>query len=151
MIINKSGDILKANENYICHQVNIQGIMGGGLARQIANLYPNVEEEYSRLCNNNKNDYKKLKGIFYNVRIDKNRIIANCFTQKPNFDTDYEAVEECFRKLFKQCKDFNRTICLPYKYGCGIANGKWNKILNIIENLSNEIGIDVNIYRLEEI
>lgn len=25
------------------------------------------------------------------------------------------------------------------------------KILNIIENLSNEIGIDVNIYRLEEI
>lgn len=62
-----------------------------------------------------------------------------------------KAVEECFRELFKQCKDFNRTICLPYKYGCGIANGKWNKILNIIENLSNEIGIDVNIYRLEEI
>ena len=43
MLINKSGDILKATENIICHQCNTQGIFGGGLAYQIKGTYPNCE------------------------------------------------------------------------------------------------------------
>jgi len=34
------GDILTVKKGYVCHQVNIQGIMGAGLALQIKNKWP---------------------------------------------------------------------------------------------------------------
>ena len=42
------GDLLKTDATLILHQVNLQGIMGGGLAYSIARKYPSVEREYSR-------------------------------------------------------------------------------------------------------
>ena len=38
MITIKIGNILEATENFILHQVNENGIMGGGLAFQIGGL-----------------------------------------------------------------------------------------------------------------
>lgn len=46
MIIDKKGDVLESGCNVICHQVNEYGVMGGGLAKQIANKYPSVSEDY---------------------------------------------------------------------------------------------------------
>jgi O-acetyl-ADP-ribose deacetylase (regulator of RNase III) len=48
------GDILNAKENIICHQVNCQGVMGSGLAKQIKNKYPNVYAKYKKFCEENK-------------------------------------------------------------------------------------------------
>lgn len=42
-----NGNILECTENIIVHQVNVQGIMGGGVARQLANQYINLEKEYT--------------------------------------------------------------------------------------------------------
>lgn len=50
MVTIKNGDILESTENIICHQVNVDGIMGGGLARQIASCYPDVEKGYREFC-----------------------------------------------------------------------------------------------------
>lgn len=49
------GDILTPNKalSYhpiICHQVNCKGVMGGGLAKQIRDVYPNVYYIYKRKC-----------------------------------------------------------------------------------------------------
>lgn len=149
MLINKVGNILNAEESIICHQVNVDGVMGGGLAKQVANAYPNVEKEYKKVCNSLNYDYERLKGLSKNVKINDKQFIANCFTQKPNFDTDYKAIEKCFNFLLAMCKSFNKTICVPFKYGCGIANGDWNKVSKILEDLSEEYKVDINIYRLE--
>ena len=46
MISYHNGDLLKSGCDIICHQVNLQGVMGGGIARQIANKYPDVEKSY---------------------------------------------------------------------------------------------------------
>lgn len=50
MVNIKQGNILDAKENIIVHQVNVQGIMGGGVARQLANQYKELEKEYSKFC-----------------------------------------------------------------------------------------------------
>ena len=42
------GDLLKAKEDIIIHQVNCQGAYGAGLAKQIANKYPKAKKEYVR-------------------------------------------------------------------------------------------------------
>lgn len=149
-LIYKKGDILEATENIICHQVNVDGIMGGGLAKQIASHYPNCENEYQKLCISFNKKYNLLRGEACLVNIDKKKFIANCFTQLPNFDTDYEALNDCFRFLLKFCKGTNMTICIPYRYGCGIANGDWNIVSQIFEDLSNEYDVDIVVYQLEE-
>ena len=37
-----NGDLLKAEETYLVHQVNCCGVMGKGLALQIRNKYANI-------------------------------------------------------------------------------------------------------------
>lgn len=150
MIMIKQGNILNATENVICHQVNVDGIMGGGLALQIAKLYPDVENKYKNYCKQNRNVYEALCGDCQLVKINNNQEIANCFTQMPNFNTDYSAIFDCFTTLLMKCKYSNKTIAIPYKYGCGIANGNWNIVYKIFEELSKEYMVDIVIYKLEE-
>ncbi len=150
MLIYKNDDILKATENIICHQVNVDGIMGGGLAYQIARTYPNVEIFYRDYCNFLSNNYELLKDDYCIVQAKQNQYIANCFTQKPNFETDYDSLKVCFEALLNMCKNNNKTICVPYKYGCGIAKGDWNIVEIILSELSDKYGVDISIYRLEK-
>lgn len=117
MLIYKTGDILKATENIICHQVNVDGVMGGGLALQIAKQYPEVEKQYQSYCENCNNDYERLKGRVYEIEVENKYTI----------------------------------IAVPFKYGCGIAKGDWNIVSKIFEDLSNEYGIDISVYKMESI
>ena len=40
------GDLLEANLDYYCHQVNCQGKMGSGIAKSIKEKWPIVYKEY---------------------------------------------------------------------------------------------------------
>ena len=145
MLIYKKGNILKATENIICHQVNEEGIMGGGLALQVATQYPHVEQEYKKFCN-------EFKGLLYGqyqvCKIDNKKYIVNCFTQR-KFVTNLKDIENVFRELLESCKLNNFSVCIPLKYGCGIANGNWDEVSKLFEDLSNEYEIDISVYRLE--
>lgn len=149
MLVYKKGNILNANENIICHQVNVRGIMGGGLALQVAKSYPNVEEKYTEYCEENLHCYEVLRGEPYIVDINEKQQIANCFTQELNFDTNYQDIEDCFTTLLIICKENNKTICIPKNYGCGIANGDWRIVEKIFEKLSNIYDVDIVIYEWE--
>ena len=118
------GDLLLTDADIICHQVNLQGYMGGGLALSIAKKYPDVEDEYIKY------PYKKLGEVCFSETEDF--VIANCFTQTEDFDTDYDALRKCLfevRFFMKACS--LKTVAMPYKYGCGIANGDWEKVFKI--------------------
>ena len=142
----KQGNILECNENIIVHQVNTQGIMGGGVARQLANRYINLEKEYSEFCKLYDNDYNKLKGQVFKIMIE-GKIIMNMFSQKENFDTDYEAMKIALEEIKEYAKSFKLSVAIPYGIGCGIANGDWNIVYKIIEEVFNDY--DVTLYRLE--
>ncbi|MGN0961029.1 MAG: macro domain-containing protein [Christensenellales bacterium] len=131
MITYHKGDLLKSGCNIICHQVNLQGVMGGGLAKQIADKYPKCEEQYRRVVNSISNKYS-LGGEVVFYKIDNDHYIANCFSQDENFNTNYKWLERCIEKI----KDFSReykytAIGIPKNYGCGIANGDWEKVESI--------------------
>ena len=55
------GNILNAEEDIICHQVNCRGKMGSGLAKQIRDKYPDVYKEYVDLINWAKEEYKTCR------------------------------------------------------------------------------------------
>ena len=142
-----NGNILNAGEDIICHQVNVQGVMGGGLARQLANKYKGLEEEYSKYCNERNNNYEKIKGkVLYCIFDEK--VIANIFSQEPNFNTDYTVLKIAFENIKKEAKSHKLSICIPYGIGCGIANGDWNQVYKIIEEVFSDY--KVTLYKLEK-
>lgn len=162
MIKEFKGDLLKGSCNIICHQVNLQGIMGGGLARQIATLYPQVEEEYRRYLKNYGKD-----NVLYNIvnvyeKFEDKKIcmfrIVNCFSQDENFNTNYEQLKHILKELKKQLKNEYKPyfinncvlkIGIPKNYGCGIANGDWNIVKKIwCDAFEKEQNIELQIWEL---
>ena len=142
MIRHFNGDLLQCGCQIICHQVNLQGIMGGGLALQVAALYPNTNKTYKNYNNKNLGAVCISKeNCFY---------IANCFTQDCEFNTDYNAIRTAFLQIIDFCKTAKiKTIGIPFNYGCGIANGDWNKVYAIFEELFADSEIELQIWRFE--
>lgn len=146
MVIFKQGNILNADERVICHQCNLEGVFGGGLALQIKNSYPSVEASvmmFSQMFLGN------TLGMVHYVDVDSSRTFANCFSQNEDYTTNYEMLEKCFNEVFGICSHEEFSVAIPYKYGCGIAKGDWDTVLGIITELSNKWGLNVSIYCLE--
>ena len=151
MISFHNGDLLESNCDIICHQVNLQGVMGGGLALQIATKHPKCEAEYKRMVQEqNKVELLKGKVCFYCVQASPLEFIANCFSQNEDFTTNYRCVKNCFKDILLFAKMHNlKTIGVPYNYGCGIATGDWNKVEKIFKEIfEDEKDINIQIWRL---
>lgn len=140
MVSYHKGDLLKTNAQLILHQVNLQGIMGGGLALSIAKKYPNVELVYRTF------EHKELGQVVFAMA--GNKYIGNCFSQNEDFTTNYDALRECLYKVIKFMNKFDiKTVAIPYKYGCGIANGNWSIIEQIFKYFfEQEKDIDFQIW-----
>jgi len=69
-------DILAVTGHIICHQVNCQGVMGAGLARQVRAKYPQVYAPYRAYCATG-----NVLGTVLFVPVSDNNIIANIFGQ----------------------------------------------------------------------
>ena len=59
MVIIKEGSLLEAEEDILIHQVNVDGLMGAGIAKQFAEQYQGLENYYSEYCKRRNYDYKK--------------------------------------------------------------------------------------------
>ncbi len=133
------GDLLRTDAPLVLHQVNLQGVMGGGLALSIARKYPNVERAYIEYSQ------KHLGNVVFAPADSK--FIGNCFSQNENFTTNYEALSKCLDKVVKFMNDWHiKTVAIPYKYGCGIADGDWNKVESIFKDKFKDY--DLLIYQL---
>ncbi|MEI8216565.1 MAG: macro domain-containing protein [Eubacteriales bacterium] len=127
MVNIKNGDLLKCEEDIICHQVNTFGEMGGGVAYQIKMKYPKANREYEEFCFGKSEE--DLIGEVCMVDCG-DKIIANLFSQR-DFDTDYEALAKCLKFVADNYK--GKSLAMPLGIGCGIASGNWDTVYGIIE------------------
>lgn len=145
MVKHIKGDIFQSNADVILHQVNCQGVMGSGIAKQVREKYPVVYKTYKELCN--QDTPKNLLGIAQPVKANDKTIIVNIFAQE-NFGydgkcyTDYDAL----RKGFETVRDNNKddSIAIPYLMGCHRGGGDWNKVYSMIEEIFADC--DVTLY-----
>jgi O-acetyl-ADP-ribose deacetylase (regulator of RNase III) len=146
------GNILDANEKLICQQVNCQGVMGSGLAKQLKDKYPKLYPSYKKFCEGCKdNNPRTLLGEFQTVPMPDGKVIVNLFGQ---FDfgrdkkyTDYDALRNSLENILFVAKECgNDSIAIPYNLGCGLAGGDWNIVYKIIEDVFQDY--DVTIYYL---
>lgn len=152
------GNILNATENIIAHQTNCMGVMGGGLAKQIRNKYPQVYKEYKDLCIWQKDTYNKgfakhkyPLGFTQFIKCNDGKTIVNLFGQlgygTDKQYTEYKALKSSLKALYDAViTNTNDTIAIPYNLGCGLAGGDWNVVYKIIEDVFQDY--DVTIYKL---
>ena len=130
-------DIFESGADIICHQVNCQGVMGSGIAKQVREKYPWVYGTYKEACSSD-NPYSDLLGWAQCVYINETQIIANIFAQENyGYDgkcyTNYEALRHGFEDVIDWYP--NKTIAIPYKIGCARGGGDWNIVYKIIEEI----------------
>ena len=151
MLYEERGDIVNDDKyNIICHQTNCLGVMGAGLAGQIASRWPAVKERDKDNCSK-----RNPLGSILVVRIEQKRFCVNMYGQydygrNPNKTyTDYNALQKALNELAarlnKSVIPDKWTVCFPKGIGCGLAHGKWMVIRPMIEEFEKKIPQDVYI------
>jgi len=145
------GDLLEAEENILVHQVNAQGKMGSGIAKQIRTKYPKVYEEYKAFCDNKAP--QELIGKLQAVNVDGGKIVINLFGQYDyGYDgeryTSYDALYDGLEHIKKVAKENKLSVAVPHSIGCGLGGANWSIVYKIIEEIFEDY--EVTIYKLEE-
>ena len=162
-----NGDLLKSRHHYICHQVNCQGRMGSGIAKQIKAKWPAVYDAYRAKFQEMENEITEmcssweiqmdvsevLLGHIQIVPVNDKQNVINMFAQQYyGYDglryTSYDAFWDCLNKI-KETIPKGSEIAFPDHIGCGLGGANWSVIQSMIYAALNE-DYNVYIYRLEE-
>ena len=157
------GDLLTSGADIICHQVNCQGKMNSGVAKQIREKYPEVFRVYKNFVN----DVTQLCGSYEllglcccvpinNPKGDFVNYVANLFGQYSygydgNQYTDINALRESLLVL----KDFIPTvaeikgtsnsevkIAFPWMMSCCRGGADWNEVYAMIDDIFKDYNIE---------
>ena len=141
------GNLLDAPVDYICHQVNCQGRMGSGIAKQIRARWPRVYEIYQDWYQGKFYDNGDMLGHIQIVHNENEPCVINMAAQQfYGYDgsryTSYDAFWNCLGEIRKQVPKGSK-IGFPYKIGCGLGGANWKVIEKMIEEV---LGFDYNVY-----
>lgn len=144
------GNLLNAEEINIVHQVNCQGVMGSGVAKQIKGKYPKAFEEYKKMYKEYKQLDKPLLGEVQQVKINESRTVINLFAQE-NYgvgvrQTNYIAFMQGMLNLIKEVKS---DIALPYKIGCYRGGADWDIIEHFLKGLAEDFKYNITVYKYD--
>lgn len=151
------GNLLDSDCDYICYQVNCQGVMGSGIAKQIRERWPWVFTSYHEYCSRCKNNNESPLGKIWGVDIARNnrgrQWVINMFAQETfgyygGRFTSYDAFAKCLTAM-RDGFSKNKTIGFPKGIGCGLGGGNWTVISALIEEILGK-DYDVYIYELED-
>ena len=161
-----SGDLLKADVDYICHQVNCQGRMGSGIAKQIKERWPVVYDSYISAYKDREDEILRncgcfehmpdvsetLLGYLQKVPVNEEQVVINMFAQQYyGYDgkryTSYDAFWACLGGI-RDSVPKGSKIGFPAKIGCGLGGANWKVISTMIEEVLGE-DYEVYIYQLE--
>jgi len=140
MIKYMDGDILDCKEDVIVQSVNHQGVMGGGLALQIKNKYPEIMDkygEYKTFCETTKFENIRANGSVAWYHAKDGKRIASIFGQdeygRRKRYTDYVSFGNGLYSVKNMAMWMEYSLAIPYGIGCGLGGGDWNIILDIIQ------------------
>ena len=148
------GNLLDSDCDYICHQVNCQGVMGSGIAKQIKESWPEVYERYRReyeaCLKHNRHPDTMLGSIDIAPIWNTNQNVINMYSQCSfGYDgkryTSYDAFAHALGLIKARTPD-GAKIGFPKNIGCGLGGGNWNVIITLIREI---LGKDCNVYIYE--
>lgn len=151
MVNHVIGNLLDSNCEYICQQVNCQGVMASGIAKQIRERWPEVYEKYFREHEFWTKQMGRSSSPLGNIDIvrinNSNQSVINIYSQRDyGYDgeryTSYDAFAKCLG-LIKSYIPGGATIGFPSGIGCGLGGGNWQVISALIDEY---LGDDYDVY-----
>jgi len=139
-----NGDAIEYFRNYkgdilIGHQVNCQGIMGAGIARQIAQEFPIVNDLYRHRCTARVEG--ELLGVSQMCYLEEypGKFVVNLFGQD-RYGTDkrytnYAQLGKALITMRDLIEKPKSRIIFPYGMGCGLGGGNWSFVREIISDV----------------
>lgn len=155
-LIQIEGDLLKSKCQIIFHQANCQNVMGGGIAKQIKEQFPEAYEADKHCAYPQETRLGK-----YSVARSNGKVIVNLYGQYgfgKGRHTDYDALESALCLFFeheKKARDKygkyleNVSYGIPYKMGCGLGGGNWDVVSKILEDVAEKYDITFNVYKFQ--
>jgi len=132
-------DILSVKSGVIVHQVNCQGVMGAGIALKIKRKWPVVFERYRK--------FKFKLGYVQFIEVADGLWVCNLAGQdrygRDKCYTDYDALREGFRKLFKWASNKDLKIYIPKGMGCSNAGGDWKIVSKLILDILTDCEVHI--------
>lgn len=155
MVTYVKGDLLDSDCDYICHQVNCQGRMGSGIAKQIRDRFPEVYEKYMKRYEDTVRRGRGTEVMLGSIDVVRlrasNKCVINMYSQADyGYDrtryTSYDAFATALQEI-KLEVPAGYTIGFPKNIGCGLGGGNWTIIYTLIEEILGS-EYDVYIYEL---
>lgn len=148
----RDGDLLKSKEPVIAHGCNTHGVMGAGIARQIATLYPDAYEQYRKACRTRKFRLGSSQAIWTRTN-GTERLVFNLGTQdRPGADASAWAVFLSFANLAEYCYRLGVPVVAIPRIGAGIGGLSWsNDVLPAIEEANQRATrpLDITVYDIQ--
>ncbi len=161
MIQTVKGSVLDNLPDYsvLLHQCNAKGWMNAGLARQIAQRWPENFKKYHEFCGWYKNGHEReILGVIVPCQISDKFIICNAIGQltvgRDKQFTDYNAWHTMCKKLEYQTRWNNKrtgqnwTIHVPDKIGCGLGGGDYEEVHKIFSQYFDDSPVSLTFYSL---
>lgn len=150
-IIYKNGNLLDAQTTVIGHQVNCQGVMGSGVAKQIRNKWPLVFSNYQVKC---QSPISPLSDVLI-VKVSDNQYIANIFGQY-NYGTSgekytsYDALDIAFSRLkYIMVENNFKSLAIPYKMSSDRGGADWDVVLALLNSAFKDTDITIEIWKYD--
>lgn len=149
MVNLKDGSIFDSTEvTHIIHQANLYHTFGSGIAAEIKRRFP---EAYDADKLTIYGDKKRL-GTFSFAK-SKGITIVNLYSQDgiggKDRRTDYVSMLVGLEAIREWVPATHKTpvVGIPFKIGCGLANGDWNIVRPIIEGTFSKVPYKVIIFK----
>lgn len=160
------GDLFTTKASIIAHQVNCQGVMGSGVAKQIRQRNPQMFLNYARHCAAAKRTGWSPLGTNLILHTDADadsyvpgtmvytgQYICNMFAQNMyGYDgrryTNIDALRSCFTKLAQYAREDGLTVAMPYKVGCVRGGANWEVVYKMIEEIFRDVNVEL--WRLDK-
>lgn len=137
MIEYENKDIVDVDQGIIGHQVNCQGVMNSGVAKQIRNKWPVVFERYKQAVD----IFPEIdKGFAQVIQVDQNLYVANIFGQQnygkdKKMYTNLNMLHSGLVQIFEVAQTLDLPVYLPM-IGCGLGGASWDaQVKPMIEQL----------------
>ncbi|MDO4568796.1 MAG: macro domain-containing protein [Planctomycetia bacterium] len=144
MITFCTGDLFKSDAEALVNAVNTDGIMGGGIALQFKIRYPEMYQEYKKLCDEQQL-YTGMLYVWPTGSTDGVKYIIN-FPTKANCAnaSRLEYIEVGLDALVYTIQDEDiKSIAVP-ALGCGLGGLDWSEVRPLMERKLEPLK-DVNI------
>lgn len=166
------GNIFDSKANFIVHQTNCQGVMGSGVALQVAERFPHVEKEYMKYVRHCKKNHIEPLGtaqyvpneVWALIMVDtmKNnnvtafdtnyQYIVNLFGQSTygeGLHTDLKAFKKALVDIRENAEKIGATVAMPYKIGSCRGGANWDDVYAIIKKVFEKSSVNVEIWRYD--